>query len=64
MDNPYSIDFDELLKNEGVDNTEELVMVYYNAGSVPAMCSESCEVEPDGTCPHGCNSFLIALGLI
>jgi len=30
----------------------------------PAMCDEGCEVEPDGRCPHGCPSMLLALGLI
>jgi hypothetical protein len=31
---------------------------------VPACCTEGCEVEPDGTCEHGCPSPLIALGII
>jgi hypothetical protein len=31
---------------------------------VPACCSEGCEVEPDGTCPHGHPSVLVALGII
>ena len=30
----------------------------------PALCSEDCEVEPDGHCPHGAPSLLLALGLI
>jgi hypothetical protein len=30
----------------------------------PALCSEGCEVEPDGHCPHGGPSLLLALGLI
>ena len=30
----------------------------------PAMCSEGCFVEPDGHCPHGAPSLLLALGLI
>jgi hypothetical protein len=29
-----------------------------------ALCDEQCEVEPDGTCPHGCPSFLRAAGII
>ena len=32
--------------------------------TVPACCSELCEVEPDGECEHGFPSVLIALGLI
>lgn len=30
----------------------------------PALCSDGCEVEPDGRCSHGHPSVLIALGLI
>jgi hypothetical protein len=30
----------------------------------PAICSDGCEVEPDGHCPHGAPSLLLALGLI
>ena len=26
--------------------------------------TDGCIVEPDGTCPHGCNSWLIELCLI
>lgn len=33
-------------------------------GICPALCSEGCEVEPDGECEHGCPSLLIALGVI
>lgn len=31
---------------------------------VPACCSEGCQVEPDGHCPHGNESVLLAEGLI
>ena len=31
---------------------------------VPACCTEGCEVEPDGTCEHGCPSVLLAMGVI
>ena len=31
---------------------------------VPALCIDGCEVEPDGRCPHGCPSVLLAAGLI
>lgn len=34
------------------------------AESVPALCQEGCDVEPDGICEHGCPSVLIRLGLI
>lgn len=26
--------------------------------------TDGCWVEPDGTCPHGCDSWLLVLGLI
>ena len=26
--------------------------------------TDGCWVEPDGICPHGCESWLLALGLI
>ena len=29
-----------------------------------AKATDGCRVEPDGTCPHGCQSWLIELGLI
>ncbi len=31
---------------------------------VPACCSEGCEVEFDGYCPHGRPSIMLVLGLI
>jgi hypothetical protein len=31
---------------------------------VPAVCIHGCEVEPDGACPHGMPSVLIALGVL
>lgn len=31
---------------------------------VPALCSEGCEVEPDGHCQHGGESIMLALGVI
>ena len=30
----------------------------------PTACSEGCEVEPDGHCPHGYSSISILLGII
>jgi len=31
---------------------------------IPTACPEGCEVEPDGTCPHGYRSYLLVCGLI
>lgn len=30
----------------------------------PALCTEGCEVEPDGECEHGHPSVLLGMGLI
>lgn len=30
----------------------------------PALCDEGCEVEPDGTCEHGCPSVLLEAGVL
>lgn len=29
-----------------------------------AEATDGCRVEPDGVCPHGCNSWIVELGLI
>jgi hypothetical protein len=29
-----------------------------------AKATDGCKVEPDGICPHNCNSWLIELGMI
>ena len=29
-----------------------------------AKATDGCRVEPDGTCKHGCESWLLVLGLI
>ena len=29
-----------------------------------AKATDGCKVEPDGTCPHGCKSWLIELGYV
>lgn len=33
-------------------------------GSVSALCEDGCEVEPDGTCPHGHPSVVRAAGYV
>ena len=67
--NPYRITASEVLENEGVDSTnEDSVFAFVRHASfdatAPACCSEGCIVEPDGTCPHGCPSVLLVIGLI
>ena len=29
-----------------------------------AKATDGCKVEPDGVCPHGCQSWLLVVGLI
>ena len=60
----YEIDMHDLLKQEGYNSQEEMLSVYFNEGSVPAMCSDGCYVEPDGHCEHGCESFMLFMGVI
>lgn len=67
--NPYRISANETLENEGVDpSNEDSVFSFVRHASfdatAPACCSEGCVVEPDGTCPHGCPSVLLVIGMI
>lgn len=52
-----------LMECFGTTNLEDLTAELMSA-SVPACCSELCEVEPDGECEHGFPSVLIALGVM
>ena len=56
--NPHEITADEALANAGKTLDDCLDSI------VPACCDEGCEVEPDGTCSHGCPSVLLSLGVI
>lgn len=40
----------------------EQLLAWENDGGCEA--TDGCWVEPDGTCPHGCNSWLVELGMI
>jgi len=64
--NPYLITATEALENEGFtpDTLEQFTRNAMWEATSPACCTEGCVVEPDGSCPHGCPSILIALGLI
>ena len=59
------ITIQEWLTQNGYSSAEEALTEYSERDdSYPAMCSEGCQVEPDGHCPHGAPSLLLALGLI
>ena len=64
--NPYRITLRALLDREGYASNDStgFFMERCDDSIVPALCRESCEVEPDGKCEHGCPSVLIACGLI
>ena len=59
------ITLEEWLKQEGYENIYAALANYSELDDVyPALCDEGCEVEPDGRCPHGGPSLLLATGLI
>jgi len=56
---------DELLQQFGTTDFHEIeatLMEWDNDGVCEA--TDGCIVEPDGTCEHGCPSWLIRLGFI
>jgi hypothetical protein len=57
------ISIEELYEEEGM-SFNEFIEEYRYESVVPACCSHGCFVEPDGTCEHGNQSFLMELCLI
>lgn len=55
---------EEFLHQDGRDLDELVADLILDGTTVPALCREGCEVEPDGECPHGCPSVLLAMGVI
>jgi hypothetical protein len=62
--NPYRFSVEQFLKLDGRTLDEILAAVVCDIEPAPALCTELCEVEWDGTCPHGCLSLLRAAGLV
>lgn len=61
------ISIKQLCENYGVKDVHELLQdneLNGMDGTSPALCDCGELVEPDGECPHGHPSILIALGLI
>ena len=54
----------ELEQDEGCDALDILKDVMEDVRHCPAMCSEGCEVEMDGRCPHGFPSLALHLGVV
>ena len=49
---------------QGYASVDEALEEHGRDDVMPAMCTEECDVEPDGVCPHGNPSLLMALGII
>jgi hypothetical protein len=62
--NPHRLTAQQLLEQDGRTLEEICQAVLIAEENAPALCDEGCEVEPDGTCPHGCPSILRAAGMI
>jgi hypothetical protein len=65
--NPHRISVADWRKSEELESEDaylEAIKGYVMDSVCPAMCDEGCEVEPDGKCPHGCPSILLAIGMI
>jgi len=61
---PHRLFVREVLALEGYASLEEWLEEHMLDDAAPACCSEGCEVEPDGRCPHGFPSILLAAGFI
>lgn len=62
--NADRITVEEFLARDGRTLDEIFQAVLFGDKNAPALCDHGCEVEPDGKCPHGCPSILIAAGLM
>ena len=53
-------------KTKQYDSTDAPSIEQFEEWLMDGVCeaTDGCIVEPDGTCPHGCNSWLIELWLI
>jgi hypothetical protein len=54
----------QMAENETFADAYDLLEEYANETVVPACCSDGCQVEPDGHCPHGHPSIFLAAGVI
>lgn len=62
--NPYRLSLEQFLKLDGCALDAILVAVVCDIEPAIALCTQLCEVEWDGTCPHGCPSLLCAAGRV
>lgn len=54
----------ELEGMEGMSAEDIMEEVILGDRHCPAVCSEGCEVEPDGFCPHGFPSLALRMGFM
>ena len=62
--NPYRLSVEQFLSLDGRTLDEILAAVVCDIEPAPALCTQFCEVEWDGSCPHGCPSLLREAGLV
>lgn len=64
MPNEFRVKLIDRAKEEGFD-TKLAYLEHIGIDSVhTALCTEYCDIEPDGVCEHGCPAPLVAAGLI
>lgn len=61
-DSGLPIDQEPAIKKRGEQPSITTMERWMDTGRAKA--TDGCTVEPDGTCPHGCPSWLIELGMI
>ena len=60
-----ALPLEEVLANAGYDDFNAMAEAVISSDAhCPTLCEESCEVEPDGICPHGHKSLLRLAGMI
>ena len=66
-DKSMQISLSDFRVEHGIQNGTDMMDALNEWSSdsvVPALCSEGCEVEPDGQCEHGGVSILVRMGVI
>ncbi len=66
-ENKYRMTIKQYIEENGYEDLEdwkEFLEEIIVSSVAPALCTEGCEVELDGTCPHGCPSIILAAGMI
>jgi hypothetical protein len=54
---------EQLVERNGCSLQELIRDVLFGDQQAPALCEHGCEVEPDGSCQHWCQSVTRALGV-